>query len=104
MYAKVIVDISNDAVDRVFDYAAISVPAKFFFSFSAVFAIFSSSSGLSIKTWTLDISAGTTWNDGFSVVEPIKYSVPFSRYGNSASCCVLLYLWISLLKLEIIFF
>ena len=50
---------------------------------------------LSLITCNLDKSAGTTWNDGFSVVEPIKNNVPFSRCGRSASCWVFEYLWIS---------
>ena len=35
-------------------------------------------------------SALTTSNEGFSVVAPMKVSVPSSRYGRKVSCCALL--------------
>ena len=37
-----------------------------------------------------DSSALMTSNDGFSVVAPMKVSVPSSTYGRNASCCALL--------------
>jgi len=39
-----------------------------------------------------------TSNDGFSVVAPIKVTVPSSTCGRMASCCALLKRWISSMK------
>ena len=41
------------------------------------------------------MSALFTSKYGFSVVAPIKITVPFSTKGNNASCCNLLKRWIS---------
>ena len=44
----------------------------------------------STYTRARDSSALMTSNDGFSVVAPMKVSVPSSTYGRNVSCCALL--------------
>ena len=54
-----------------------------------------SSSGLSWKTRLRESSGALTSKKGFSVVAPIRMTVPSSTCGSSASCCALLKRWIS---------
>ena len=51
--------------------------------------------GSSLITIDLEIKALFTSKYGFSVVAPIKITVPSSTYGRSASCWSLLKRWIS---------
>ena len=58
-------------------------------------SISASPSARSVKTRTRDSSAALTSNDGFSVVAPIKVTVPFSACGRTASCWALFQRWTS---------
>ena len=51
--------------------------------------------GSNTPTWQRDNNALFRLNDGFSVVAPMKTTVPSSKYGSRVSCCVLLKRWIS---------
>ncbi len=68
-----------------------SARSRMLFTSSAV-------SGLRTSTRQRDSSAPVTSKEGFSVVAPIKVTVPFSTAGNRASCCPLLKRWISSMK------
>src|SRR6266542_621858 len=58
----------------------------------------SSESGWREYTRQRERRAAFTSKDGFSVVAPIRMSVPFSTWGRKASCCPLLKRWISSTK------
>ena len=60
--------------------------------------MFSSVSGFKERTVDLEINALFTSKKGFSVVAPIRMTVPSSTCGRSASCCILLKRWISSTK------
>ena len=60
--------------------------------------MFSSVSGFNDNTVDLEIRALLTSKKGFSVVAPIRMTVPSSTCGRSASCCILLKRWISSTK------
>ena len=70
-------------------------PSFLSIAFFSIWYIFSSVNGSSLITIDLEINALFTSKYGFSVVAPIKITVPFSTYGNNASCCNLLNLCIS---------
>ena len=55
----------------------------------------SSESGSRRSTRHRESRALLTSKDGFSVVAPMRVSVPFSTVGSTASCCSLLKRWIS---------
>src|SRR5437879_5491769 len=52
-------------------------------------------SGSSTNTRHRDSSAPVSSKLGFSVVAPMRVTIPFSTHGRKASCCALLKRWIS---------
>src|SRR6266446_807964 len=65
---------------------------------SRMLTMSSSESGCREYTRQRDRSAALTSKDGFSVVAPMRVSVPFSTWGRKASCWPLLKRWISSTK------
>ena len=60
------------------------------------------SSRLSTRTWQRDSSAPVSAKDGFSVVAPIRVTVPSSTWASSPSCWARLKRWISSMNRSVV--